>query len=110
MGHLLGVVDQEKLDEQRGVVQMKTSRRKSTLWKSFYKNFQSCIPEGHPYSWSVIGLVEDLDVASLEDVQEWFKTYYGPNTAVLALAGDIDLETAKKGKQVLWRYPCRTTR
>ena len=45
---------------------------------------------GHPYSWSTIGSMEDLDAASLEDVQDWFKTYYGPNNAVLALAGDID--------------------
>ena len=39
--------------------------------------------------------MEDLDAASLKDVQEWFKTYYGPNNAVLALAGDIDIQTAK---------------
>ena len=53
-------------------------------------------PAGHPYSWTVIGSMEDLDAASLSDVQRWFQTYYGPSNAVLVLAGDIDLKTAKE--------------
>ena len=97
MGHLLGVVDQEKLDEQRGVVQNEKRQGENQPYgKAFTRIAESAFPEGHPYSWSVIGSMEDLDAASLEDVQEWFKTYYGPNNAVLALAGDIDLETAKE--------------
>ncbi len=97
MGHLLGVVDQEKLDEQRGVVQNEKRQGENQPYgKAFTRISKSAFPEGHPYSWSVIGSMEDLDAASLEDVQEWFKTYYGPNNAVLALAGDINLETAKK--------------
>ncbi|MDG1184836.1 MAG: insulinase family protein, partial [SAR86 cluster bacterium] len=63
--------------------------------KAFTRISESAFPKGHPYSWSTIGSMDDLDAASLEDVQDWFKTYYGPNNAVLALAGDIDLETAK---------------
>ena len=97
MGHLLGVVDQEKLDEQRGVVQNEKRQGENQPYgKAFTRISEAAFPEGHPYSWSVIGSMEDLDAASLEDVQEWFKTYYGPNNAVLALAGDIDLETAKE--------------
>jgi len=96
MGHLLGVVNQEKLDEQRGVVQNEKRQGENQPYgKAFTRISESGFPKGHPYSWSVIGSMEDLDAASLEDVQEWFKTYYGPNNAVLALAGDIDVETAK---------------
>ena len=96
MGHLLGVVDQEKLDEQRGVVQNEKRQGENQPYgKAFTRISESAFPKGHPYSWSTIGSMDDLDAASLEDVQDWFKTYYGPNNAVLALAGDIDLETAK---------------
>ena len=51
-------------------------------------------PATHPYSWTVIGSMADLDAASLNDVKEWFKTYYGPNNAVIVLAGDITPEIA----------------
>ena len=96
MGHLLGVVDQEKLDEQRGVVQNEKRQGENQPYgKAFTAISESAFPKGHPYSWTTIGSMEDLDAASLEDVQDWFKTYYGPNNAVLALAGDIDVETAK---------------
>ena len=96
MGHLLGVVDQDKLDEQRGVVQNEKRQGENQPYgKAFTAISESAFPKGHPYSWTTIGSMEDLDAASLEDVQDWFKTYYGPNNAVLALAGDIDLETAK---------------
>jgi zinc protease len=54
---------------------------------------KSTYPVGHPYSWTVIGSMEDLNAASLDDVKEWFKTYYGPNNAVLVIAGDIDAQT-----------------
>jgi len=61
---------------------------------------KSTYPAGHPYSWTVIGSMEDLNAASLEDVKEWFKTYYGPNNAVICIAGDITstvaLEKVKK--------------
>ena len=54
------------------------------------------IPSDHPYSWhSIIGSMEDLDAATLDDVTQWFETYYGPNNATLVLAGDIDAETAR---------------
>ena len=96
MGHLLGVVDQEKLDEQRGVVQNEKRQGENQPYgKAFTAISESAFPKGHPYSWTTIGSMDDLDAASLEDVQDWFKTYYGPNNAVLALAGDINLETAK---------------
>ena len=91
MGHLLGAIDQARLDEQRGVVQNEKrqgenqpyGRQRNLLTKAMY-------PKGHPYSWTVIGEMEDLNAASLEDVQEWFKSYYGAANAVLAIAGDIN--------------------
>src|SRR3546814_4719412 len=53
-------------------------------------------PVGHPYHHTTIGSMNDLNAAKLEDVKQWFRTWYGPNNAVLVLAGDIDVETAKK--------------
>lgn len=95
MGHLLGAVTQEILDEQRGVVQNEKRQGEDQpygkVWELITK---STYPKGHPYSWTVIGSMEDLNAASLEDVQEWFKTYYGPSNAVIVLAGDIDSKTA----------------
>src|SRR6185436_18728495 len=52
-------------------------------------------PQGHPYDHTVIGSMEDLSAAKLEDVKEWFGKYYGPSNAVITLAGDIDPATAK---------------
>ena len=95
MGHLLGAVTQEKLDEQRGVVQNEKRQRDNQPYgKVSYSLFEGLFPEGHPYRWLPIGSMADLDAASLEDVQAWFRTYYGPNNAVLVIAGDIAPEEA----------------
>jgi len=90
MGHLLGAITQEKLDEQRGVVQNEKRQGDNRPYgKVFYNILAGIYPEGHPYATSVIGSMEDLDAASLEDVHEWFRTYYGPNNAVIVVAGDV---------------------
>ena len=95
MGHLLGAVDQAKLDEQRGVVQNEKRQGENQPYgKVFTAILESVFPYGHPYAHSVIGSMEDLNAASLEDVQEWFQTYYGPNNAVVVIAGDITPEEA----------------
>ena len=95
MGHLLGAIDQGKLDEQRAVVKNEKRQRESApygqVWELITRN---TYPAGHPYSWTTIGSMEDLDRAKVEDVHEWFKTYYGPSNAVLVIAGDVDNETA----------------
>ncbi|QIL91094.1 insulinase family protein [Microbulbifer sp. SH-1] len=97
MGHLLGVITQEKLDEQRGVVQNEKRQGENQPYgKVMGKMQQAIFPAGHPYSWETIGSMEDLNAASLEDVHEWFKTYYGAANTVLVLAGDIDVATAKE--------------
>jgi len=91
MGHLLGAIDKAKLDEQRGVVQNEKRQWEDQPYgKVFSTAFGNIFPPGHPYSWEVIGSMEDLDAASLEDVQEWFRGYYGAANAVLVVAGDID--------------------
>lgn len=95
MGHLLGVVDQERLDEQRGVVQNEKRQGENEPYGQVWNKITDATwPEGHPYAHTVIGSMEDLNAAALEDVQEWFRTYYGPNNAVVVIAGDIDAETA----------------
>src|SRR5512134_3175641 len=97
MGHLLGAITQAKLDEQRGVVQNEKRQGENQPYGLTYQTItENTYPAGHPYSWTVIGSMEDLNAAALDDVKEWFRTYYGPSNAVLVLAGDIDAKTAKE--------------
>lgn len=93
MGHLLGAIDQAKLDEQRGVVQNEKRQGENQPYGRQYDLLtKAMFPKGHPYSWTVIGEMEDLNAASLEDVHEWFKAYYGPDNTVLSIAGDVKPE------------------
>ena len=97
MGHLLGVLDQKKLDLQRGVVQNEKRVGENQPYGVTEQILtENTYPVGHPYSWTVIGSMQDLDAASLSDVQEWFKTYYGPNNVTVAIAGDITPEVARE--------------
>ena len=90
MGHMLGAITQERLDEQRGVVQNEKRQGDNQPYGMVqYHLLEGIFPENHPYSWSTIGSMEDLDSASLEDVHKWFKKYYGPNNAVIVIAGDV---------------------
>jgi zinc protease len=96
MGHLLGAIDQAKLDEQRGVVQNEKREGENEPYGKVWDFLTPRLyPANHPYSWTVIGSMDDLDAAKLDDVKEWFQTYYGPANAVLVIAGDIDAETAR---------------
>ena len=97
MGHLLGVLDQKKLDLQRGVVQNEKRQGENQPYGVTRQLLaENTYPVGHPYSWTVIGSMKDLDAASLSDVQEWFKTYYGPNNVTLVIAGDITPQVARE--------------
>lgn len=97
MGHFLGAVDQALLDEQRGVVQNEKRQGENQPYGVLREPLSKALfPKGHPYSWTTIGSMNDLNAASLEDVKTWFRRAYGPNNAVLVLAGDIDLATAKE--------------
>ncbi|SEU04592.1 M16 family metallopeptidase [Stenotrophomonas indicatrix] len=97
MGHLVGAIDQAALDEQRGVVQNEKRQGENQPYGQVWEQLNRALyPVGHPYHHSVIGSMNDLNAASLDDVKTWFRTWYGPNNAVLVLAGDIDLATAKE--------------
>ena len=96
MGHLLGAVTQQKLDIQRGVVQNEKRQGDTQPYGLVeYSELDALFPDGHPYHHSTIGSMSDLDAASLETVKNWFRSHYGPNNAVLVLAGDVDLATAR---------------
>jgi len=91
MGYMLEAIDQAVLDEQRGVVQNEKRQGDNEPYAKIWESLQKQLfPPPHPYSWETIGSMEDLDAASLEDMQEWFRSYYGPNNAVLVVAGDVE--------------------
>ena len=91
MGFLLGVIDSGRLNEQRGVVQNEKRQGENQPYALAEElTVKSTYPVGHPYSWTVIGSMEDLNAASLDDVREWFKKYYGPNNAIVVIAGDVN--------------------
>jgi zinc protease len=97
MGHFLDVITPELLDEQREVVKNeKRQGRNQPYGRVWERMFASSFPRGHPYAWLPIGSMTDLDAATVDDVKEWFSTWYGPSNAVLVLAGDIDVETARE--------------
>ncbi|MFN4113925.1 MAG: M16 family metallopeptidase [Sphingomonadaceae bacterium] len=96
MGYLLGAVTQEKLDNQIGVVQNEKRQGDNQPYGLVeYEQLENLYPSGHPYHHSTIGSMADLSSATLEDVKQWFRDNYGPNNAVLVLAGDIDAATAR---------------
>jgi predicted Zn-dependent peptidase len=102
MATLLDALTQENLDNQRDVV--KNEKRQSydnRPYGSFFERLLAAVmPEQHPYHHTPIGSMADLDAASLEDVRAFFRTYYAPDNAVLAIAGDVEpeeaLETARR--------------
>ncbi|MBB6123534.1 M16 family metallopeptidase [Sphingobium subterraneum] len=96
MGYLLGAVTQDKLDNQRGVVQNEKRQGDNQPYGLVeYAQIAGLLTPAHPYGHPTIGSMADLDKASLADVKGWFTDHYGPNNAVLVLAGDIDAATAK---------------
>lgn len=92
MGKLLPAMTQEKLDTQRDVV--KNERRWSVdnqPYGTWWERLPAlCFPAGHPFHHSLIGSMEDLSHASLDDITDFFRTYYTPDNAVLSIAGDLD--------------------
>jgi zinc protease len=91
-------VEKKKLDNQIDVV--KNERRQgleNTPYGRWFKLMsENLFPADHPYSWPVIGSHEDLTAASVDDVKEFFRTYYAPNNLSLVIAGDFDVAEAKR--------------
>ncbi|GAO39770.1 peptidase M16 family protein [Sphingomonas changbaiensis NBRC 104936] len=97
MGHFLGALTEKNLKNQIGVVQNEKRQGDNQPFGLVeYAQLKALIPPTHPYGHSTIGSMADLDAASVDDVKNWFRQHYGPNNAVLVLAGDIDLPTAKR--------------
>ncbi len=95
MGHFYNTISQEVLDLQRGVVKNEKQQGDNQPYAIVEDLVVAATyPAGHPYDHTVIGSMKDLDSASLEDVREWFKTYYTPSNAVLVIAGDINASEA----------------
>ena len=105
MGHLLGGIDQAKLDTQRAVV---TNEKRQGDNEPFgtvnYVVYNTLFPPGHPYHHEPLGSIADLNAATLVTVKDWFRAKYGPDNAVIVLAGDIDLATART-KMARWFGP-----
>ncbi|MYX38494.1 MULTISPECIES: pitrilysin family protein [Streptomycetaceae] len=94
MGSLLSALDLQSLDNQRDVVKNERRQRYDNVpyGTAFERLTAMAYPDGHPYHHTPIGSMADLDAASLEDARAFFRTYYAPNNAVLAVVGDIDPE------------------
>ena len=98
MGYLLPAMTQQKLDTQRDVVQ--NERRWSMdnqPYGSWWERLPAlCFPPNHPFHHSLIGSMSDLDAASLEDIEQFFATFYTPDNAVLSITGDFDRAEARQ--------------
>jgi zinc protease len=98
MGFLLPTMDLAKLDLQRDVV--KNERRERVDNQPYGRADEiisaALFPASHPYSWPVIGSMTDLSAASLDDVKNFFRTYYAPNNATISIAGDFSSDSVKK--------------
>ena len=97
MGFLINTVTQSAFYNQQEVVQNEKRQRvdNNPYGHTGWVLDKNLYPEGHPYSWQVIGELEDLQNATVEDVKEFYNKYYGPNNATLVLAGDFEIEEAK---------------
>ncbi len=98
VGYFINTVTDEVLNKEKQVV--KNEKRQGADNQPYghtnYVVTKNLYPEGHPYSWEVIGTLEDLQNSTLEDVKEFHGKYYGPNNATLVIAGDFELEEAKE--------------
>ncbi|AFL82019.1 putative Zn-dependent peptidase [Aequorivita sublithincola DSM 14238] len=98
MGYLINTVTEAAFENQQEVVQNEKRQRvdNNPYGHTGWVIDKNLYPEGHPYNWQVIGELEDLQSATVEDVKEFYNRFYGPNNATLVLAGDFDTSEAKK--------------
>lgn len=98
LGFMINTVNEDALEREKQVVK---NEKRERVDNQAYGHTQHVIrknlyPKNHPYNWTVIGDLEDLQNASLEDVKEFYHQYYGPANATLVIAGDIEIEATKK--------------
>ena len=107
MGHFYNTISQEVLDLQRGVVQNEKKQNENQPYAVAEELVvRATYPAGHPYAHTVIGSMEDLNAATLDDVREWFKGYYTPSNATLVISGDISVrEATEKAKRFFADIP-----
>lgn len=98
MGWLLSTVTQSAFENQQEVVQNEKRQRVDNrpYGHNNYVMIKNMYPENHPYNWTVIGELEDLQNATLEDVRNFYEKWYGPNNATMVIAGDIKPKDVKK--------------
>ena len=98
MGWLLSTVTQSAFENQQEVVQNEKRQRVDNrpYGHNNYVMIKNMYPEGHPYNWTVIGELEDLKNATLDDVRSFYEKWYGPNNATMVIAGDISPKAVKK--------------
>jgi zinc protease len=100
MGHLLSAIGKTELDTQRGVVQNEKRQGENRPYGRTDENILlNAFPSNHPYQHDTIGSMADLDAASLDDVKQWFRDYYGAANTTVVLAGDITPAIAKEKMQ-----------
>ena len=97
MGFLLDAVTQKKFENQRETVKNERAQRVDNQPYGLVseRTAEALYPSGHPYSWSTIGYIEDLERVNVDDLKAFFARWYGPNNAVLTIGGDIDVEQTK---------------
>ncbi len=97
MGYMINTVTQPVLDNEKEVVKNEKRQRvdNQPYGHTNYVIGKAMYPEGHPYSWQIIGSMQDLNESTLDDVKEFYDKYYGPNNATLVLAGDFDKDQVR---------------
>lgn len=103
LGFMINTVDQGTLEREKQVVKNEKRQRVDNrpYGHTGHVIKKALYPKNHPYNWTVIGDLEDLQAATLDDVREFYQQFYVPSNATLVIAGDIDLEETKK-KVELW--------
>ncbi len=98
LGYMINTVTKEALEAEKQVVKNEKRERVDNAPYGYTDEIlrSNLYPEGHPYSWTVIGSLPDLQAATLDDVKEFYNIYYGANNATLVIAGDIDIADAKQ--------------
>lgn len=98
MGFLINAVTKASLEGEKPVVKNEKRQRNDNqpYGHTNYVINQALYPKDHPYNWEVIGLLEDLQNATLDDVKEFYNKYYGPNNATMVIAGDFNKEEVKQ--------------